>query len=204
MQLKMNRQDYVTENLVNIRDRLRENTAAKGFQVAQDAAIRETTAAEQLAVPEPAAVPAPAAAPAPASATSFRQKRQEEGDRMRRDLELRLAHDLAELEVSIRREEYALRLKQDAQQRFAALQQRLAQCTEASLQANFAPEMDKLRMEYFTVIGKLDALQEEAEPEKNTGNVISSGMGLREVLILVAGMAAAALIVGIFLLATFC
>ena len=94
MQLKMNRQDYVTENLVNIRDRLRENTAAKGFQVAQDAAIRETTAAEQLAVPEPAAVPAPA------SATSFRQKRQEEGDRMRRDLELRLAHDLAELEVS--------------------------------------------------------------------------------------------------------
>ena len=198
MQLKMNRQDYVTENLVNIRDRLRENTAAKGFQVAQDAAIRETTAAEQVAVPEQAA------APAPASATSFRQKRQEEGDRMRRDLELRLAHDLAELEVSIRREEYALRLKQDAQQRFAALQQRLSQCTEASLQANFAPEMDKLRMEYFTVIGKLDALQEEAEPEKSTGNVISSGMGLREVLILVAGMAAAALIVGIFLLATIC
>ena len=58
-------------------------------------------------------------------------------------------------------------------------------------------------MDYFPIVGKLDALQENAEPDKNTGNVISSGMGMKEVLILVAGMTAAALIVGIFLLATF-
>ena len=58
---------------------------------------------------------------------------------MRRDLELRLAHDLAELEVAIEQEEYSLKLKTDAHQRFAVLQSRLAQCTEDALQTNFAP-----------------------------------------------------------------
>ena len=197
MQLKINRKDYVTDNLVNIRDRLRENTAARGFQVDQEPAI-------PAELPEnPPPVQTPVSMPVQTSAPSFRQKRQEEGDRMRRDLELRLAHDLAELEVAIEQEEYSLKLKTDAHQRFAALQSRLAQCTEDALQTNFAPEIDRLRMEYFTIVGKLDALQENAEPEKNTGNVISAGMGLKEVLILVAGMTAAALIVGIFLLATF-
>ena len=197
MQLKINRKDYVTDNLVNIRDRLRENTAARGFQVDQEPAI-------PAELPEnPPPVQTPVSMPVQTPAPSFRQKRQEEGDRMRRDLELRLAHDLAELEVAIEQEEYSLKLKTDAHQRFAVLQSRLAQCTEDALQTNFAPEIDRLRMEYFTIVGKLDALQENAEPEKNTGNVISAGMGLKEVLILVAGMTAAALIVGIFLLATF-
>ena len=197
MQLKINRKDYVTDNLVNIRDRLRENTAARGFQVDQEPAI-------PAELPEnPPPVQTPVSMPVQTPAPSFRQKRQEEGDRMRRDLELRLAHDLAELEVAIEQEEYSLKLKTDAHQRFAVLQSRLAQCTEDALQTNFAPEIDRLRMEYFTIVGKLDALQENAEPDKNTGNVISAGMGLKEVLILVAGMTAAALIVGIFLLATF-
>ena len=200
MQLKINRKDYVTDNLVNIRDRLRENTAARGFQVDQEPAIPAELPENPPPVQTPVQTPK---MPVQTSAPSFRQKRQEEGDRMRRDLELRLAHDLAELEVAIEQEEYSLKLKTDAHQRFAALQSRLAQCTEDALQTNFAPEIDRLRMEYFTIVGKLDALQENAEPEKNTGNVISAGMGLKEVLILVAGMTAAALIVGIFLLATF-
>ena len=109
MQLKINRKDYVTDNLVNIRDRLRENTAARGFQVDQESAIP----AERPENPPP--VQTPVSMPVQTPAPSFRQKRQEEGDRMRRDLELRLAHDLAELEVAIAREEYSLKLKAQEQ-----------------------------------------------------------------------------------------
>lgn len=150
----MARRDYISDNLVDIRDRLR-----------QYAKPIETTADDpQLDLPPRSAVPAPhpapvtpvsaPAAPLPSAGRAPAAARNDEFERSRRDLQGRIGRDLAEVSAELE----LLGERQRELEKFLVVLNRAAEQL-AHLPA--APEQGKalehLRIEYFQASGRAAA-----------------------------------------------
>ena len=156
----MAKNDYISDNLITMRDRLRESTAA----------LRE--AAEQKRSQPPAESSAPLPETAPVSAAppeyvpeSAADRRLADGLRARQDLFTRIARDAARIEKSLetldaRRNE--LRRAKDA---LDALNASLEALSPHDPAGRFAADTDRLRLEYFRLCGTLDALAPAADCE---------------------------------------
>ena len=148
----MAKNDYISDNLITMRDRLRESTAALREAAEQK---RNQPTAESAPAPENAPVPATSSEYAPESAAD---RRLADGLRARQDLFTRIARDTARIEKSletldIRRNE--LRRAQDA---LKALNASLDALSPHDPAGRFAADTDRLRLEYFRLCGTLEAL----------------------------------------------
>ncbi len=179
----MNRKDYVTENLVYIRDHMRAST--------QPAAAAPETAA-------PAS-----AAPASAAVSDSREravwKRQSEAGQAKRDLAERLARDLAELEQELRQEEDGLSLKRRIRDDLAVQTGELQKLSADTAGDGFPQAVENLRREYFRTLGRRAALirqqtgNQAAQPNQlqrtdlyTAAIIVAGGMTLAGIIIAVA------------------
>ena len=144
----MSKNDYISDNLFTMRDRLRESTAA----------IRE--AAEQKKVQEqsPENTPQASSAPQQTIPESTMDRRTKEGLQAKQDLAGRLARDLAKTDALIAEHEQKLKELTKVQASLQSLEKELAQLTPAGSSGLFAAETDRLRLEYFRICGTLEAL----------------------------------------------
>ena len=182
----MNRKDYVTENLVYIRDHMRASTQPQ-------------TAAPEV---EPAA-PAPAPAPAAAASDSRDRavwKRQTEANQAKRDLAERLARDLAELELELRQEEDCLSLKRRIRDDLAVQTGELQKLSADASGDGFPQAVENLRREYFRTLGQRAALNRRqtgiptaAQPNQlqrtdlySAAGIIAGGVTLAGIIIVIA------------------
>ena len=151
----MSQKDYISNNLITMRDRLRESTAA----------IRE--AAEQkkmstLAADAPVQMPS-ASATAAAGTENAADRRMAEGFRAKQDLAGRLARDLARVNGLLARQEQQVRELAAIRESLQNLEKTLDQVTPAGSAGLFAAETDRLRLEYFRLCGTLEALNVSGE-----------------------------------------
>jgi len=167
--------DYISDNLITIRDRLRESASA----------MRET----------PVRAPAASPAPAPEAAVS---RRQEEGERAKLDLSGRLAHDLAEIEGDLEKLSKRSEALQQLQKNLVSLQEKLQAATPAALQNGFAAETDRLRMEYFRLRGTFDAWLRKTEDPVRGGTFQPAGDSLADAWIIAGAIVlGAAMVAGV-------
>ncbi|MBR2643095.1 MAG: hypothetical protein IKD46_08200 [Lentisphaeria bacterium] len=138
----MSKQDYISDNLITMRDRLRESTAA----------IRE--AAELKKTPEE---PQTADCKTP-GAENARDRRMTEGFRAKQDLAGRLARDLAKINGLLSCREQQIRDLQQVRDALLTLEKNLDQVTPTGSAGLFAAETDRLRLEYFRICGTLESL----------------------------------------------
>ncbi len=150
----MDRKGYISDNLVNIRDRLKQQSAATP---------------ESADVPTPGSTPN-AAANAPASGRAA-ERRMAAGDDARRDLACRVARDLSRFETEEKRCRERAEELAKLQSLFRTLQEKVDAVTPETHGALFAREMDLLRIEYFRLLGRC---------EKSPGNNPAAGTGLEE------------------------
>lgn len=177
----MSRKDYISDNLVNIRDRLRQSPGAPEDSV---------TPEEPAAAVAPEVEPAPLAAePAPVSGAVVR--READGDRAKRDLQCRLGHESAAVETELRL--LAERLEELGKLKvlFAETSRKLEETTPEKSGSLFAREVDMLRIEFFRLAGRREA---DTAPVPGKEANASSVSG-RE-LLLAGGMVAAAVLIG--------
>ena len=151
----MSQKDYISNNLITMRDRLRESTAA----------IKE--AAEQkkmstLAADAPVQMPS-ASATAAAGTENAADRRMAEGFRAKQDLAGRLARDLARVNGLLARQEQQVRELAAIRESLQTLEKTLDQVTPAGSAGLFAAETDRLRLEYFRLCGTLEALNVSGE-----------------------------------------
>ncbi len=147
----MPRNDFISDNLVNMRERFRQNAAAGNSTASStgpDAPQPENTAP---------VLPAPPAAP-----TSGNTGRDDERERVRRDLEGRILRDLAAARAELarlagRREELS-RFEQELAREW----EEFRRLTPGS--AEYAGQLDRLRIEYFRQTGGVSALLVPAMP----------------------------------------
>lgn len=155
----MSQKDYISNNLITMRDRLRESTAA----------IRE--AAEQKKMTNlPSDTPRqdlPPADPAAAAVESAADRRMAEGFRAKQDLAGRLARDLARVNGLLARQEQQVRELAKIRESLQTLEKTLDQVTPAGSAGLFAAETDRLRLEYFRLCGTLEALTFSGESGRN-------------------------------------
>ena len=146
----MAKNDYISDDLITMRDRLRESTAA----------LRE--AAEQKRAENTPG----AAAPAPAPATDERvDRRLADGIRAKQDLAVRLARDGARIEKLIAGLDARRAELQQAKDALAGLSAALDALSPLDPGGRFAADTDRLRLEYFRLCGTLDALAPQGEKE---------------------------------------
>ncbi|MBQ4337503.1 MAG: hypothetical protein IJC34_09960 [Lentisphaeria bacterium] len=138
----MSQKDYISDNLITMRDRLRESTAA-----IREAAEQKKTQEE----PQSTARPIPVAENVP-------DRRMAEGLRAKQDLAGRLARDLAKVCGILSSKEQQIRELQQVRDALQTLEKNLDQITPAGSAGLFAAETDRLRLEYFRICGALEAL----------------------------------------------
>ena len=188
----MPRSDYISDNLVNIRDRLKQNYAK---------------AAE--AAPEPPEAAAGTPAPAPLSARTPalpRSGRNEELERARRDLEGRLLRDIAATGAELELE----RARRQELEKFLAVLNRshteFRQLGDSS-DPEFARKLERLRGEYFQAAGRISAFELRRNPGGGIGPADADpkrfGRLMFEALPLMIALLAGALIVAAALLIIF-
>ena len=166
----MNRKDYVTENLVYIRDHMRAST-------------------------QPAAAAPETAAPASAAVSDSREravwKRQSEAGQAKRDL--------AELEQELRQEEDGLSLKRRIRDDLAVQTGELQKLSADTAGDGFPQAVENLRREYFRTLGRRAALirqqtgNQAAQPNQlqrtdlyTAAIIVAGGMTLAGIIIAVA------------------
>ena len=187
----MSRNDYISDDLITMRDRLRESTTA----------LREAAEEKRNRPSETAkgSVPAPAAAP---SAENAAVRRQADGVRAKQDLAGRIARDRARIGKLLEQTEARRAELRQAQDALAALDQALTRLSPLDPGGQFAAETDRLRLEYFRLCGTLDTLAPAAEREANRKNDAAdrtSGAALKQAAWIVglAVLAAAGVIAGV-------
>ena len=152
----MPKNDYISDDLITMRDRLRESTAA----------LREA-AEEKKSRPETTQEPVPAPHPADSPAA----RRQADGMRAQQDLASRITRDRARLEKLLEQTETRRTELRKAQDALTALDHALAELSPLDPSGRFAADTDRLRLEYFRLCGTLDALAPGAgrENDRETG-----------------------------------
>ncbi|MGF0034871.1 hypothetical protein [Victivallis vadensis] len=191
----MPRSDYISDNLVNIRDRLKQNYAKT--------AEAATEKPEAVSDTPPVPAPAPLSTRTPAFPHAGRN---EELERARRDLEGRLLRDIAATTAELEQE----RIRRQELEKFLAVLNR--NHTEFQQLGNsgdpdFARKLERLRGEYFQAAGRVSAF----ELRRNSGGGISPadadpkrfGRLMFEALPLMIALIAGALIVAAALLIIF-
>ena len=145
----MPKDDYISDNLITMRDRLRESTAA----------LREAAEEKRnLPPPEREPVRAPEPPPSPMPSDSAASRRQADGMRAKQDLSARLARDRARLEKLLEQTEARRGELRAAQDALDALDRDLSRLSPLDPSGRFAADTDRLRLEYFRLLGTLDAL----------------------------------------------
>lgn len=143
----MARRDYISDNLVDIRDRLK-----------QYAKPAEAAAADpQLDLPPRSAAPAPSPSPVAPAASAVRTpsaSRNDEWERARRDLEGRTARDLAA--VSAELEQLDVRRK-ELEKFLAVLNHVSGEFPLLSGAPDQTKALERLRIEYFQASGRAAA-----------------------------------------------
>lgn len=150
----MSKKDYISDNLITMRDRLRESTAA-----IRDAA--EQKKRNSLPLEESTAVQT-AETPVPAAPESAADRRMTEGIRAKQDLAGRLARDLARISSLLAEQESRVRSLHQVRESLQMLETNLDKVTPAGSAGLFAAEIDRLRLEYFRQCGQLDTLTASA------------------------------------------
>ncbi len=135
----MNRKDYISDNLINIRDRLRQPRPVP------ETAAEPPAAAERLTAPPPQ--------------TRAAVRREADGMRAQSDLLSRIAHDAAELETEAEAAEQTLRDSRALRDLLLALAEKAGERSPEKDGTGFAKSIDNLRIEYFRIAGKRDALR---------------------------------------------
>ncbi len=143
----MNRKDYISDNLINIRDRLRQPRPMPD------------PAAESPTVPENPVAPATPERTTAAPQTRAAVRREADGMRAQSDLLNRIAHDAAELAGEAELAEQTLRDSRALRDLLLALAEKTERLSPEKDGAVFARNVDSLRLEYFRIAGKRDALR---------------------------------------------
>ncbi|MGE4565499.1 MAG: hypothetical protein AB7F32_11560 [Victivallaceae bacterium] len=176
----MSRKDYISDNLVNIRDRLRQSTGT----------AEEPAAPEEAATVGSESVPTPSLAePAPAAEAVVR--READGDRAKRDLQCRLGHESAAVETELRLLEERIGELGKLKVLFAETARKLEETTPEKSGSLFAREVDMLRIEFFRLAGR-----READTAPVPGKEMNSSALCGRELLLTGGMVAAAVLIG--------
>jgi len=191
----MARNDYISDDLITMRDRLRESTAA----------LREAAEEKRNRPPETAkgSVPAPAAPVQSAdSAESGAARRQADGVRAKQDLSARIARDRARLEKLLEQTEARRTELRQAQDALAALDQALDRLSPLDPAGRFAADTDRLRLEYFRLCGTLDVLapaKDREDGRKTDTAEQTSGASLKQAawIIGLTILAAAGIVAGV-------
>lgn len=179
----MSRKDYISDNLVNIRDRLRQSAATPEDPV---------TPEEPAAAVEPEPVPAPEpSVPEPVPAAGAVVRREADGDRAKRDLQCRLGHESAAVGTELRLLEERIEELGKLKVLFAETARKLEETTPEKSGSLFAREVDMLRIEFFRLAGRREA---ETAPVHGKEAKVSPVPG-RE-LLLAGGLVAAAVLIG--------
>ncbi len=137
----MPRNDFISDNLVHMRDRLKQNYA-------------EQHAGEKTQTPSVAPVPAPP----PAAAVSRPSGGNGEFERMRRDLAGRLSRDSAAVAAELEYEAVRRGELEKFQQKLADFSRRFEELG-ASQEADAARRLEHLRIEYFQASGRVSAFE---------------------------------------------
>lgn len=153
----MAKNDYISDNLITMRDRLRESTAA----------IREAAEQKKNTVAGDAHQPEVREEAPPQNTASLVDRRVTEGLQAKLDLAGRLAKDLAKISVILAGEERKIGELQKLEASLQTLSQTLEQTTPENFAGRFAAETDRLRLEYFRLCGALEALT--ASPGSTAG-----------------------------------
>ncbi len=191
----MNRKDYISDNLINIRDRLRQ------AHPLPDSAAAGSGPSDQTAVPSaPAPAPEPVPVPVPVAAAA---RREADGARARSDLLCRIAHDAAELSAGVETTEHMLRTYQSLRETLSALEEKAGRLSPESEGASFARSVDGLRMEYFRVAGRLDAVRRTAGSASRGGDDRQSGTHLLPTAILAGAILISGLMIAVVVAAVF-
>ncbi len=173
----MDRKDYISDNLVRMSDRLKQNAAAR---------YREEPAEADLSL-----------SPRPASAVDNVTRREQDNLRSQRDLSARIAKECSELaaELELMEEKSAkLRLLKELYDKQLAALQELDPQTDGTM---FGRNVDLVRIEYYRLSGRRNTLSGRESEEK-----IQSGSNV-EPLSLRGVMNAALVIAGAIVLAGF-
>ncbi len=145
----MNRKDYISDNLINIRDRLRQPRPMP------DSTTGTPAAPENTASPAPPERMSTAAPPQTRAAV----RREADGMRAQSDLLNRIAHDAAELAGEAELAEQTLHDSRALRDLLLALEEKTGQLSPEKDGANFARNVDNLRLEYFRIAGKRNAMR---------------------------------------------
>ncbi len=192
----MPRNDYISDNLVNMRDRLKQNYANPA-----DAA----PSAGSLSTPT---VPQTDPVATQASGSVARNGRGDDLERTRRDLEGRLQRDLAAVSTELQLE---ITRRQELEKFLAVLNRVSGEVDslreETVRDAEYARRLERLRIEYFQAAGRVSAFERHAEGRAGMGREElpprTFGRLFFESLPLLIGMIVAALIVAAALLLSF-
>ena len=151
----MPRSDYISDNLVNIRDRLKQNYAQTAGAAAAEKSTETTPAAALTPAPSQVAVaPLSTRTPLPARAGKV-----EELERVRRDLEERLLRDIATTTAALEQQ----RIRTQEQEKFLAfLKSNYAEFQQLVVSDNpdFGRQLERLRGEYFQAAGRIKAFEQ--------------------------------------------
>lgn len=158
----MSQKDYISDNLITMRDRLRESTAA----------IRETAEQNKNELPSEEGSRSAGSVITQLTTDTPSDRRTQEGLRAKSDLAGRLARDLAKIHGMIAEQDRRSRELQKIREALQTLDKTLEQVTPANNDRLFAAETDRLRLEYFRLCGALDAL--------TSGNAGNTTSGVRD------------------------
>ncbi len=171
----MSRKDYISDNLVNIRDRLRQPAPASPEEAAP-------TAEEAVPTPEQSA---------PALISEAAGKREADGDRAKRDLQCRLGHESSAVETELKLLEERIVELGKLKVLFAETARKLDETTPEKSGSLFAREVDMLRIEFFRLAGR-----READTAPVSGKASGSSPVPGRELLAAAGLVAAAVLIG--------
>lgn len=214
----MARNDFISDHLVNMRDRLKQNYAEKHSSDSTAAA----SASSAPAVVEPGASADSAASAVPergesgtssvknavskmisSPATALRTSgRSEEFDRMRRDLEERLNRDTAAVAAEL---EHAAQRRAELerfQEKLADFTRRYAELAGAG-DAEAARRLEHLRIEYYQAYGRVRAFDASSSMMPGAGNGTTAPGGHRAEWMAPAATLAATVLLCVTLLILF-
>lgn len=146
----MPRNDYISDKLVNISDRLKQNYAQS-----QPAAASPEPEETPAAIVPPNSNRVPETPPVPAWTPSPSSGRGSEFERFRRDLEGRLVRDIAAVEAELNEE---IHRRQELERFRAALERIQNEYNSLGGDGNEQQKtLDRLRIEYFAASGRASA-----------------------------------------------
>lgn len=185
--IPMPKNDFISDNLVNMRERLRQNTAAISAASAKEG--------------EPVTAIAAETGTAPLSGRII--PRSDDQERIRRDLEGRILRDLAAARAELERLDLRREELRRFEQELAAEWERFSQLSPDG--AGYAKQLDHLRLEYFRRAGAVATLLSGTAPSRAAEDAepVTFQRRTAETLPLILAILAAALIVAFSTILTF-